>query len=254
LQQAQYLLIHQEKMASLGQVTSGIAHELLNPLNFVNNFANLSKELLEEVKEELLEKGLDNATMDDLKDNLERISQHGLRAVDIVKSMAEHASSAGKDKQDIQLQSLIEDAVNVTKQTLSKSGAMDIRFELHANDPTTNVNAVYADLFRVMINLLRNAATAILDRKKTDESFEGLVQINTSKIEKGIAIEVSDNGIGIPEESREKVFHPFYTTRPTGQGVGLGLSISHQILAAYGGQLELLDRPEETVFRVMLPK
>lgn len=254
LQQAQYLLIHQEKMASLGQVTSGIAHELLNPLNFVNNFANLSKELLEEVKEELVGKELDNEALDDLKDNLDRISQHGLRAVEIVKSMAEHASSAGKDKQEILLHSLIEDAVNVTKQTLSKAGAMDLRFELNANDSGAHVTAVYADLFRVMINLLRNAATAILDRKKTEDGFEGVIQITLSNNDKGVFIEVSDNGVGIPDENREKVFHPFFTTRPTGQGVGLGLSISHQILAAYGGQLELLDRSGETAFKVSLPK
>jgi C4-dicarboxylate-specific signal transduction histidine kinase len=144
--------------------------------------------------------------------------------------------------------------VNVTKQSLSKSGAMDLRFELNENNPSATVNAVYTDLFRVMINLLRNAATAILDKRKAEADFEGIINIKVEKNEQGTSIEVGDNGIGIPAEHREKVFHPFFTTRPTGQGVGLGLSISHQILAAYGGQLDLLDSPGETVFKVSLPK
>ncbi|MBK7887376.1 MAG: cyclic nucleotide-binding domain-containing protein [Bacteroidetes bacterium] len=253
LQEAQRLLVHQEKMASLGQLTTGIAHELLNPLNFVNNFSSVSIDLLEEMKGSITDE--DSLELcSDLLDNIKRISQHGHRAGEIVRSMAEHSSAFGKEKQEVNLHALIEDAVGVSTKvvegTLTDEQVKSI-LKLEASHYKTE--AVYSDLFRIFVNLLRNSVAAIHDRKSKGNPDEGVISVITQNIDGAIQIEVIDNGIGIPDEHVEKIFLPFFTTRPPGKGVGLGLSISHQIITAYGGQLLYEKDKDGTKFKVILP-
>ncbi|MFN8154521.1 MAG: cyclic nucleotide-binding domain-containing protein [Bacteroidia bacterium] len=257
LQEAQRLLIHQEKMASLGQLTTGIAHELLNPLNFVNNFSAVSIDLVKELQEL---KGIDSITdavdiCNDLLDNLGRISQHGHRAGEIVRSMAEHSSAFGKEKTEVDVHALINDAVGVSVKTWTNAmneTPFGVEMDLAADPQKTS--SVYSDLFRVMINILRNAATAIQDRLATSDKREGLISISTRNEDGKIIVSVKDNGIGIPEVNVEKIFLPFFTTRPTGKGVGLGLSISHQIVTAYGGNLLYVKNGDGATFEMVLPE
>lgn len=257
LQEAQRLLIHQEKMASLGQLTTGIAHELLNPLNFVNNFADVAMDLVKELKELDSIAGNDDVAgiSDDLLDSLQRISQHGHRAGDIVRSMAEHSSAFGKEKTTVDLHALINDVIGVSVKTWSSSvpeSSIGIGMNLDAEPHLTS--AVYSDLFRVLINLLRNAANAITDRLMTGDKVPGHIQVTTRNEDGNIVISVTDNGIGIPAVNEEKIFLPFFTTRPTGKGVGLGLSISHQIVTAYGGNLQHVKGESGAVFEIILPE
>ncbi|MFM9007884.1 MAG: sensor histidine kinase, partial [Bacteroidota bacterium] len=190
----------------------------------------------------------------DLKDNLGRITQHGHRAVEIVRSMAEHSASFGTDKQQVTLKSLLEDAVNVTRKSNGTELPEEvIEFKINITEPTPVVNAVYGDLFRVMINLLRNATLAIADKHATGNNQPGLVEITCSGDGKTAEVLIRDNGIGISDDDRTKVFLPFYTTRAAGKGVGLGLSISHQIVSAYGGTIELLPAQNGTAFRMVIP-
>jgi signal transduction histidine kinase/predicted metal-dependent HD superfamily phosphohydrolase len=253
LQDAQHLLIHQEKMASLGQITSGIAHELLNPLNFVNNFSAVSKGLVDELSENTTDEDSQEICRD-LNDNLGRIAQHGYRAVEIVRSMAEHSASFGTDKQQVNLRSLLEDAVNVTRKSNGTELPEEvIDFKINITEPIPVVSAVYGDLFRVMINLLRNATLAIADNHAAGNNQPGYVEISCTSDGQTAEVLIRDNGIGIAENDRARVFLPFYTTRAAGKGVGLGLSISHQIVSAYGGTIELMPGQEGTAFRMVIP-
>ncbi|MBL7922771.1 MAG: cyclic nucleotide-binding domain-containing protein [Bacteroidia bacterium] len=253
LQEAQKLLIHQEKMASLGQLTTGVAHELMNPLNFVNNFSSVSIDLVQEIKDAVNDEEVQDIC-NDVLDNLKRISQHGHRAGEIVRSMADHSAAFGKEKQAVDLHAVIEDAVGVSLRAWESSMPDDrIRVDLQLEASAYTTLAVYSDLFRVIINLLRNAGSAIQDRRLASGLEEGLIRIQTLNRDQQLIIHISDNGIGIPEENLEKIFLPFFTTRPTGKGVGLGLSISHQILTAYGGEIAHEASTEGAVFRIVLP-
>jgi C4-dicarboxylate-specific signal transduction histidine kinase/predicted metal-dependent HD superfamily phosphohydrolase len=253
LQEAQRLLIHQEKMASLGQLTTGIAHELLNPLNFVNNFSAVSIDLMEELKELSTDEEAKELCTDIL-DNLQRISQHGHRAGEIVRSMAEHSSAFGKERHEVDVHALINDAVGVSVKTWSNTFPEEnVSIEMHFDADHHKTSAVYSDLFRVMINLLRNAASAIQDRLVTNDKREGNISLSTRNEGNDIIIGIRDNGIGIPEVNLEKIFLPFFTTRPTGKGVGLGLSISHQIVTAYGGNLRHVPSEDGAVFEIVIP-
>lgn len=253
LQEAQRLLVHQEKMASLGQLTTGIAHELLNPLNFVNNFSSVSIDLLDEMSSSLTDEDA-KELCSDLLDNIKRISQHGQRAGEIVRSMAEHSSAFGKEKQEVNLHALIEDAVGVSsKSVLGNIPDDNIQSILNLNAINFHMEAVYSDLFRVFVNLLRNAVAAIQDKRADGAIDEGRITITTENKDGQISIVVCDNGIGVPEKNKEKIFNPFFTTRPPGKGVGLGLSISHQIITAYGGQLSYSDGEEGAIFSILIP-
>lgn len=253
LKEAQRLLIHQEKMASLGQLTNGMAHELLNPLNFVNNFSAVSAELLKDAESS------DN--MDEIREiigdvnaNLEKILQHGKRAGDIVRSMAEHTGYVGKERTAVSAHTMLRDAaIVVAKSILGEKHLheIDVKFELEAADD--KIMAVYSEMFRLVTNLIRNAYQAVLERRKTEPGYKGTVTIGTRLHGEYMHILIEDDGIGVDGNIREKIFLPFFTTRPTGQGVGLGLSISHQIANAFGGSLDFLPEEKNTVFRLSLP-
>jgi signal transduction histidine kinase/predicted metal-dependent HD superfamily phosphohydrolase len=253
LKEAQRMIIHQEKMASLGQLTNGMAHELLNPLNFVNNFSAVSVELLRDAKssedrEEIME------LIEDVSMNLEKILQHGKRAGDIVRSMAEHTGQVGKERSPVAAHAMLKDAVTVVAKSLlgdARADDVKVTYEFEAQDDA--LMAVYSELFRLVTNLIRNAYQAVLDRRKKEPGYKGEITIRTRKVGEKMEILIQDDGIGIDGNIREKIFQPFFTTRPTGQGVGLGLSISHQIASAFGCDLDYLPEEPDTTFRLRMP-
>lgn len=253
LQDTQRLLIHHEKMASLGQLTSGIAHELMNPLNFVNNFSVISLELMQEVMDMITDDEAKELCTD-LIGNLERISMHGIRASEIVKSMSEHSSNYGNEREEINIHSLIEDAIKASQNTWDveyPNEQVNLNLDLKAEKHITK--AVYVDILRIIINVLRNARSAVHDQQIVNPNSKGEIKITTENKDNSLQIFIFDNGIGIPNEIAEKIFLPFFTTRPTGKGVGLGLSISHQIASAYGGSLDYVPIEKGACFVISIP-
>ncbi|MBN7814610.1 tetratricopeptide repeat-containing sensor histidine kinase [Algoriphagus pacificus] len=251
-------LIQSEKMASLGELTAGIAHEIQNPLNFVNNFSELSAELVDEMNEELEKGKIDEAKAigNDLKTNLFKINSHGKRADSIVKGMLEHSRVNKGVKAPTDLNSLIDEFVRLSFHGLrakEKSFNADFKLELDPNLP--KVNVVSSDIGRVILNLVNNAFYAVDEKTKAfPKDYKPEVVINSKKSENGIEISVQDNGAGIPDSIKEKIFQPFFTTKPAGSGTGLGLSLSYDIVKAHGGELKL--ESEEgigTKFIIQLP-
>jgi signal transduction histidine kinase len=254
LKATQSQLIHSEKMASLGELTAGIAHEIQNPLNFVNNFSEVSEELIDEMREEI-EKG--NMEMvvgisNDLKENLTKIKHHGKRADRIVKGMLEHSRSTTTDKKPTNLNALAEEFLRLSYHGLrakDKSFSADFDSDLDYNLP--HVNVVAQDVGRVILNLINNAfyavgkrATDLKDTGQSDETYQPKVIVQTRKIDLagdagGVEICIKDNGAGIPNAIKDKIFQPFFTTKPTGSGTGLGLSLSYDIIKAHGGDLRV---------------
>ncbi|MBN7814612.1 hypothetical protein J0A69_04190 [Algoriphagus sp. YJ13C] len=258
LKSAQAQLIQSEKMASLGELTAGIAHEIQNPLNFVNNFSEVSEELVDEMNEELENGDIEEAIAigKDLKDNLSKINLHGKRADSIVKGMLEHSRINKGVKAPTDLNSLTDEFVRLSFHGLrakDKSFNADFKLELDPNLP--KVNVVASDIGRVILNLVNNAFYAVDEKAKTGiEGYKPEVVISSNKTENGIEISVQDNGSGIPDSLKEKIFQPFFTTKPTGSGTGLGLSLSYDIVKAHGGEFRVESKEEEgTTFLIHLP-
>ncbi|MFC3879813.1 two-component regulator propeller domain-containing protein [Algoriphagus namhaensis] len=266
LKSTQAQLIQSEKMASLGELTAGIAHEIQNPLNFVNNFSELNKELLEEANEEL-EKGDIEETkviLKDLGENSEKINYHGKRADAIVKGMLEHSRSNKGDKALTDLNALADEFVRLSYHGLrAKDKEFNADFKLDLDPDLPKVNVVASDIGRVILNLVNNAFYACAERsrstvnekvKSTPEGYNPKVVICSKQTEKGIELSVKDNGNGVPEHIKEKIFQPFFTTKPTGSGTGLGLSLSYDIVKAHGGELRVeSEEGEGTTFIISLP-
>ncbi len=267
LQKAQARLVQAEKMASLGQLTAGIAHEIKNPLNFVNNFAKLSDELLEELAEILAEPigALDPEARDDAEDlmatvreNLAKINQHGRRADSIVKNMLLHSREGPSQVQQVRLNAIAEEALNLA---YHGARAENPRFNIEmtkALDPEVGEIACYPqDLMRVLLNLINNGMYAANKRVAGSEpGYAPRIAVATRCVDDRVEIEVRDNGTGIPAEVREKIFVPFYTTKPAGEGTGLGLSLSYDIVVKqHGGELTVESEPGAfTAFRVVVPR
>lgn len=268
LKAAQASLIHAEKMASLGQLTAGIAHEIKNPLNFVNNFAILSIELLDELKEAAAPgiAALDEQRREDvdetaamLSGNLEKIAEHGRRADGIVKSMLLHSRGGSVDRQAVDLNALVDEAL-----TLAYHGAraqdqnFNITMERDFAPGLAPVEIVPQDLTRVFLNLIGNGFYAANKRKQlsADPTFKPTLTVATRDRGDGVEVRVRDNGVGIPAEARDRLFQPFFTTKPTGEGTGLGLSISYDIVTQqHGGSIAVDSRAGEyTEFTVLLPR
>ncbi|SIO01503.1 sensor histidine kinase [Algoriphagus halophilus] len=243
LKSTQAQLIQSEKMASLGELTAGIAHEIQNPLNFVNNFSEVSDELVDEMNEELENGELEEAKAigKDLKENLSKINLHGKRADAIVKGMLEHSRINKGEKAPTDLNALADEFVRLSYHGLrakDKSFNADFKLELDPNLP--KVNVVASDIGRVILNLVNNAFYAVHEKAKTTpQDFKPEVIVSSKKTEKGIELSVQDNGPGIPDSIKEKIFQPFFTTKPTGSGTGLGLSLSYDIVKAHGGELKV---------------
>ena len=256
LKAAQANLIQAEKMASLGQLTAGIAHEIKNPLNFVNNFAGLSSELLDELKQvvdaALAEPDEDKRaeleeTMDLLTGNLAKIAEHGRRADGIVKSMLSHSRGGTGDWQRVDINALVEEALNLA---YHGARAQDQGLQRHAGarlrPGPKPIEVVPQDITRVFLNLFGNGfyAASKRQRSEADAGYRPTLKVATRDLGEAVEVRVRDNGTGIPPEVRAKLFQPFFTTKPTGEGTGLGLSISYDIVTQqHGGAIEVESEP-----------
>ena len=254
LKKAQKQIIMQEKLASLGQLTSGIAHEIKNPLNFITNFSSISKELLEDLSRELAEpenkitadsQSFIEDTLKDLHGNMEKINNHGQRANDIVKGMLQHSREEVKDnKEVIQIKRFLDSCVNLAYQGKRSSGSnFNVDFKKEYSDQLDKVEINPQDISRVVLNLVTNAFDALEEKSKKlppkeSDTFEPCIWIKAQDDGGYLQIQVADNGFGIPEEKKKRIFDPFFTTKPTDKGTGLGLSLSHDIALKHGGSLQ----------------
>jgi signal transduction histidine kinase len=264
LKETQQQLIQREKMASLGELTAGIAHEIQNPLNFVNNFSEVSTELVDEMNIEIEKGNTGDAKRIalDLKQNLEKINHHGKRAGDIVKGMLQHSRSSSEKKEPTDINKLADEYLRLAYHGLrAKDKSFNATMKTNYDASIGNINIIPQDIGRVILNLITNAFYATNEKAKLDfDIYEPTVTVKTSKTIKGnggnarVEISVTDNGNGIPQKVLDKIFQPFFTTKPTGQGTGLGLSISYDIVKAHGGEIKVETKENEgTTFIIQLP-
>ena len=261
LKQTQAQLVQAEKMASLGELTAGIAHEIQNPLNFVNNFSEVSTELIDEMKTELATGNLQLVTeiSNDLKQNLEKINHHGKRAADIVKGMLQHSRSSSGVKEPTNINALADEYLRLAYHGLrAKDKTFNAKFETAFDEGIGKVNVIPQDIGRVILNLITNAFYVVNEKSKQNiAGYEPTVTVSTHRSLSGpvpqggregrgeVLIKVKDNGNGIPQKILDKIFQPFFTTKPTGQGTGLGLSLSYDIVKAHGGELKVETKEGE---------
>ncbi|MEO6548975.1 MAG: ATP-binding protein [Ferruginibacter sp.] len=258
LKSTQQQLIQSEKMASLGELTAGIAHEIQNPLNFVNNFSEVSKELLDEMREALGKGDTEEANeiMNDVIQNLEKINHHGKRADAIVKGMLQHSRSSSAVKESKDINALCDEYLRLSYHGLrAKDKSFNATMKTDFDNSIGNINIIPQDIGRVVLNLLTNAFYAVDEKKKSGTvNYEPTVSISTKKLADKMEIRVTDNGKGIPQKVLDKIFQPFFTTKPTGQGTGLGLSLSYDIIKAHGGELKVETKEAEgSTFIISLP-
>jgi signal transduction histidine kinase len=266
LRRAQDRLVQSEKLASLGQLTAGIAHEIKNPLNFVNNFSALSGELVDELRQMLEPAALDDATREGveeltgmLKGNLEKVIQHGRRADSIVKNMLLHSREGSGERQSVDLNATAEESLNLAYHgARAENPQFNVKLDTSL-DPAVGHMEVYPQEFvRVLLNLISNGFYAAQKRKHElrDKAFEPALRLSTTAFPDRVEIRVRDNGVGIPDEVRAKMFNPFFTTKPAGEGTGLGLSLSYDIVVKqHGGTLDVDTRVGEfTEFLITLPR
>ncbi len=262
LQSTQKQLIQSEKMASLGELTAGIAHEIQNPMNFVNNFSEVSNELIDEMTEELEKGDVEEAKAiaSSIRQNLQKIAHHGKRADSIVKGMLQHSRASSHQKEPTDVNKLADEYLRLAYHGLrakDKSFNAELITDFDPNLPIASI--VPQDIGRVFLNLLTNAFYAVQDRKKKEKvsgtPFKPTVKLSTSTDQEFITIKVEDNGSGIPEQIKEKVMQPFFTTKPTGEGTGLGLSMSYDIVVeAHGGTIKInSEEGEFTEFTITIP-
>jgi signal transduction histidine kinase len=255
LKETQNQLIQKEKMASLGELTAGIAHEIQNPLNFVNNFSELSQELAHELKEELerpeLDKDLINDLISDLNQNQEKINMHGKRASSIVKGMLEHSRKSTGERRPTDINALVDEYLRLSYHGMrAKDKNFNVDFKMDLDKTIGDITIVPQDMGRVFLNLFNNAFYAVQQRFSlppppappfgSEGGEKPLVKVTTQKTDNHIIITIKDNGIGIPDTIKSKIFQPFFTTKPTGEGTGLGLSLSYDIVTkGHNGALEV---------------
>lgn len=261
LQATQSQLIQKEKMASLGELTAGIAHEIQNPLNFVTNFADVSQELVAELVEAQAgptrTPALEAELLDDLTQNLHRITQHGQRASNIVRGMLEHSRPSTGERQPTAVNALVEEYVRLAYQGLrSKDPSFQVELPTDLAADLPQIAAVPGDLGRVLLNLLTNAFYAVQQRQQTGEAgYVPMVRVRTQRHGPHVEIQVQDNGTGMRPEVQAKIFQPFFTTKPTGQGTGLGLSLSYDLITqGHGGTLTVAsEMGQGSTFTISLP-
>jgi two-component system NtrC family sensor kinase len=258
LKSTQAQLIQSEKMASLGELTAGIAHEIQNPLNFVNNFSEVNKELLTEMNDELDKGNLfeAKAISKDLIDNEEKIIHHGKRADAIVKGMLQHSRISTGQKEPTDINKLADEYLRLSYHGMrAKDKSFNATTKTEFDESIGKIKAVPQDIGRVLLNLFNNAFYAVMQKKKgVGDSYEPTVSVITKKVDSKVEIHVKDNGVGIPQKVVEKIFQPFFTTKPTGQGTGLGLSLSYDIIKAHGGEIRVETKDGEgSEFIIQLP-
>jgi two-component system NtrC family sensor kinase len=259
LKSTQSQLIQSEKMASLGELTAGIAHEIQNPLNFVNNFSEVSNELIDEMKEEFKKGDVDEgfAIADNIKQNLEKINYHGKRADGIVKGMLQQSRVGNNVKEPTNINVIADEYLRLAYHGLrAKDKSFNAELLTTFEESLPNINVIPQDIGRVLLNLFTNAFYATHHKQKTtSKDYNPLVTVTTVLKGKVIEIVVKDNGIGIPENIKDKIMEPFFTTKPTGEGTGLGLSLSYDIVVnAHGGTIAIDSKENEyTIFTICLP-
>jgi len=268
LKSTQEQLIHSEKMASLGELTAGIAHEIQNPLNFVNNFSEVSDELIVEMIEEMAIGDYKEASViaDDIKQNLEKINYHGKRASSIVKGMLEHSRTGNNEKQPTDINAMADEYIRLVYHGMrAKDNSFQADFEVDLDKNIKEISVVGQDIARVVLNLINNAFQACMERShkmlanKTSGSqkidYKPMVKISTRLLNNEVEVRITDNGNGIPNEILDKIFQPFFTTKPTGEGTGLGLSLSYDIITkGHGGELKVETKVGQgTEFIIQLP-
>ena len=258
LKATQAQLVQSEKMASLGELTAGIAHEIQNPLNFVNNFSEVNTELIDELNQEANKGNIEEirAIAKDIKENEQKINHHGKRADAIVKGMLQHSRTSSGQKELTDMNALCDEYLRLAYHGLrakDKSFNADIKTEFDIN--AGKINIIPQDIGRVILNLINNAFYAVNERQKTEGlGYEPTVTVSTQKLQDKIQISVKDNGSGIPDPTKEKIFQPFFTTKPTGQGTGLGLSLAYDIIKAHGGEIKLETKEKDGAeFIILLP-
>jgi signal transduction histidine kinase len=265
LRAAQDRLIQTEKLASLGQLTAGIAHEIKNPLNFVNNFSALSTELIDEVNDLLrsapladkVREELDNLTHM-LRGNLEKVVQHGKRADSIVKNMLLHSRAGSGERRPTDINAIVEESLNLAYHG-ARAEKSDFNITLKRDlDPDAGAVEVYSqEITRVFLNLISNGFYAATKRKQAEsDGFDPTLSASTRSLGDKVEIRIRDNGTGISKDVREKIFNPFFTTKPAGEGTGLGLSMSHDIVVKqHGGKIDVFSEPGVfTEFIITLPR
>src|SRR5688572_29651968 len=259
LKNTQSQLIQSEKMASLGELTAGIAHEIQNPLNFVNNFSELNKELLGEMKGEIGKGNIEevNLIANDIEANEEKINHHGKRADAIVKSMLQHSQTGSGKKEPTDINALTDEYLRLAYHGLrAKEKSFNASLKTDFDESIGNINIIQQDIGRVILNLINNAFYAVDEKKKrAGNGYEPTATVTTKKQNGKIEIKVKDNGNGIPQKVLDKIFQPFFTTKPTGQGTGLGLSLAYDIVTkGHGGELKVETKEGEgSEFTIQLP-
>ena len=267
LKATQSQLIQSEKMASLGELTAGIAHEIQNPLNFINNFSEINNELIDELKEQLATGNGQEAMSiaDNIKENENKINHHGKRADSIVKNMLQHSRKNSGEKEPTDINSLAEEYLRLSYHGLrAKDKSFNVNMETSFDQSAGQINVVSQEISRVLLNLFNNSFYSVNEKMK-DQSFKGedfkpTVWLTTKRISSpsgagGLEIEVRDNGMGIPQKLIDKIYQPFFTTKPTGEGTGLGLSMSYDIIKkGHNGELQVTSiEGEFASFKIILP-
>jgi signal transduction histidine kinase len=259
LKATQAQLIQSEKMAFLGELTAGIAHEIQNPLNFVNNFSETNLELIQELKQELDTVNVQEAKQiaSNVEENEQKINHHGRRAETIVKNMLAHSRSSKGERQPTDLNILVDEYIRLAYHGFrAKDKGFNATIQTHFDPDIGKVNIMPQEIARVLLNLFNNAFYAMYEKmKKLDEGYEPQVTVNTKRKDDKIEIKVADNGMGISKGLQDKIFQPFFTTKPAGQGTGLGLSLSYEIINAHGGNISVESKEGEgSVFTITIPK
>ena len=258
LKSTQSQLIQSEKMASLGELTAGIAHEIQNPLNFVNNFSEVNKELIDDLKEAIAKNDQEEieSILKDLSENESKVASHGKRAESIVKGMLLHSRGSSGKKEPTDINALCDEYLRLSYHGFrAKDKSFNADFKLEADENLPKIEVVPQDIGRVLLNLINNAFYAVSEKSKLQVSSYKPQVIVSTKMQGGkIEISVKDNGSGIPEKVKEKIFQPFFTTKPTGSGTGLGLSLSYDIVKAHGGEISVVSNENEgTEFIIQIP-
>jgi two-component system, NtrC family, sensor kinase len=259
LRNTQQQLIQSEKMASLGELTAGIAHEIQNPLNFVNNFSEVNNELIDEMNEELRMGKIQDAirVAENIKQNNEKISHHGKRADSIVKGMLQHSRNSSGQKELTDINVLADECLRLSYHGLrAKDKSFNSGTETNFDNSLPKINIATQDIGRVILNLFTNAFYSVTQKKKQlGEAFAPLVRVETGRRNNHIIISIRDNGMGVPQKVIDKIFQPFFTTKPVGEGTGLGLSMSYDIITkGHHGELKVDTKEGEYAeFTIILP-
>lgn len=247
-------------MASLGELTAGIAHEIQNPLNFINNFSEVNTELIDELKDELNAGNKEDAISiaDNIKENEQKINHHGKRADAIVKGMLQHSRTSSGKKEPTDINALADEYFRLAYHGLrAKDKSFNATMETHFDESIEKVNIIPQDIGRVILNLFTNAFYSVSEKKTLrqaqSDKYIPTVSVSTNKIKDKVEIIVRDNGMGIPQKVLDKIYQPFFTTKPTGKGTGLGLSLSYDIIKAHGGEIKVeSEEGEGSTFIIQL--